>query len=210
MKSTMTTMTATLTVLAVAVAAILAGVKELTDKPIAEARERALTEALEAVLPAFDNIDRSTTPDGFTVYTATSGGRRTGVAVETFSGKGFGGTIRLLAGFDDAGTLRGYRVLEHAETPGLGANMGRWFMAEGTTHNVVGTTGPLAVRADGGDIDAITGATITSRAFMEAVNTARAATGFGEAPADAHSGASEQKHHPAPAAADAQSSEQQQ
>ena len=74
-----------------------------------------------------------------------------------------------MAGFDADGRLTGYRVLSHAETPGLGAKMDTWFQ----TDKVIGTDTDIAVRADGGDIDAITGATITSRAFTDAINRAR-------------------------------------
>ena len=87
------------------------------------------------------------------------------------------GRITILAGFDNAGTLTGYRVLQHQETPGLGAQMDTWFMPDAGHGMVVGSNAPLAVKADGGEIDAITGATITSRAFMEAINKARTAIG---------------------------------
>ena len=70
------------------------------------------------------------------------------------------------------GRVTGFRVLSHSETPGLGAKMGEWFSAEGTSHDVTGHTQPFTLKNHGGDIDAITGATITSQAFMEALNRA--------------------------------------
>ncbi len=159
-----------------AIAALtLAGVKLLTDKPIADAAEQARNEALAAVLPPFDNISAQTTPDGLTVYTATDDDSPSGTAVETFSDNGFGGRITILVGFDISGTICGYRILSHSETPGLGSNMDTWFMAAGTDHNVIGSSDTLKLKADGGEIDAITGATISSRAFIEAVNRARQA-----------------------------------
>ena len=69
---------------------------------------------------------------------------------------------------------RGFRVIEHSETPGLGAKMEDWFSGEPRRSAIVGSRGGgnLKVSADGGSVDAITGATITSRAFVEAVNRA--------------------------------------
>ena len=155
--------------------ALLGAVHAVTEEPIAQAAAKARIEAMESILPAFDNNIVSTVEniDGLDVYTAENGGEMVGKAVETYSDAGFGGRISLLVGFAADGTLTGYSVLSHAETPGLGAKMGEWFSAEGTSHNVIGTGAPIAVKADGGEIDAITGATITSRAFAEAVNRAR-------------------------------------
>lgn len=177
MKSTATTMMACLTGAAIVAGAVLGAVNMLTEKPIAEAARNARRAAMEQVLPAFDNdIDATARHCGdVTLYTATKDGATTGYAVDTYSDNGFSGRISILAGFDTAGHLTGYSVLSHAETPGLGAKMGEWFRAEGTGHNVVGTDAPIAVKADGGHIDAITGATITSRAFAEAINKARKA-----------------------------------
>lgn len=173
MKSTFKTMVISLTSLTLLVGLALAAVKLLTDEPIAKAQEQALNNALQEVLPTFDNIESSQLDDGQTVYTATSNGELIGTAVETYTDEGFGGRISILVGLDKDNTLHGYRVLSHSETPGLGANMDSWFMADGTTHNVVGSNGELHVKPDGGDIDAMTGATITSRAFLGAVNRAR-------------------------------------
>lgn len=161
-------------------AALLLGVvNAATEKPIAESIERTRNEAIAAILPPFDRLESSEAADAdgvmLPVYTAYVGDAAVGTAVESFSDNGFGGRISIIAGFDAAGRLCGYRVLQHAETPGLGANMGKWFMEEGTAHNIIGTDGNLTVKNDGGDIDAITGATITSRAFLQAINSARSA-----------------------------------
>lgn len=179
MKSSLKNMLLSLTGITVIAGAILAAVNISTEKPIAEGAERARNEAIAAILPQFDHLEQTiaTDADGdsLTVYVATLEGTGSGVAVETFSNNGFGGHISIIAGFDNDGHLCGYRVLQHAETPGLGANMDKWFMADGTSHNIIGTDAPLAVKADGGDVDAITGATITSRAFLQAINRARSA-----------------------------------
>lgn len=178
MKSTLRNMLLSLTGVCVITGAALAVVNIVTAEPIAAAAEASRRTAMADILPPFDNDISSTAttgPDGTTLYTALHGQEVAGCAVETFSDAGFGGRIVLLAGFDAHGALTGYRVLSHAETPGLGARMQEWFEAEGTGHDVRGSSGDIAVRADGGDIDAITGATITSRAFTEAINRARRA-----------------------------------
>ncbi len=174
MKSTLLTMTASLCGLSLVVGAALAGVNILTEKPIAEAQAAARRQAIAEVLPQFDNnpAEEAFEQDGLTLFPAEMAGSEVGMAVETYSDNGFSGRFTILAGFDTCGRLTGYRVLSHAETPGLGARMDEWFSEKGTAHDVIGHSQPFGVRADGGDIDAITGATITSRAFMEALNKA--------------------------------------
>lgn len=178
MKSTLRNMVLSLTGLTIIVGGALAAVNLLTAEPIAQSQRRILSDAMQAVLPPFDNDISSgaiATDEGLTLYPATLAGEPAGMAVETFSDNGFSGRFDIIVGFDNTGAVTGYRVLSHAETPGLGAKMDTWFCAEGTSHDIDGTSGMLAVRPDGGDIDAITGATITSRAFLEAVNKAREA-----------------------------------
>ena len=99
--------------------------------------------------------------------------RPLGVAVESTT-MGFGGDLKVLVGFDDSGKVLGYTLLQHAETPGLGAKADKWFL-EGSKGNIVGKCPgdkPLQVTKDGGEVDAITASTITSRAFLLAVNQA--------------------------------------
>ncbi len=174
MKSTLRNMVLSLGGLTAIAAAALAGVNLLTREPIEAARKAALREALEAVLPPFDNdITPDTIAPGIVAYKASLGDDYAGTAVESFSDNGFSGRISVLFGFDAEGAVTGYRVLTHSETPGLGAKATDWFAAEGTGHDIRGSRKPLRVKADGGDIDAITGATITSRAFLEALRSAR-------------------------------------
>jgi len=170
-------MAVSLTVLTVSAAAILGIVKVVSEPQAEVARNDRQRQALVEVLPPFNAIDSgTTTEEGLTIYRATDeSGNAVGTAVRSFSDAGFSGHISLLFGFDAEGVLHGYTVLEHNETPGLGAKMDIWFKAEGTTHDVVGSSAELQVSKDGGDIDAITGATITSRAFLEALNKARKA-----------------------------------
>ena len=116
------------------------------------------------------------TPDGGTLqfYEAKKGGNLVGTAIKTYTTNGFGGKIWLMVGFNPDGTIYNYSVLEHKETPGLGSKMDTWFVkgAKGDiTGKNPGTTG-LQVSKDGGNVDAITAATISSRAFLDAVNRA--------------------------------------
>ncbi len=196
MKSTLRNMTLSLGVLVLASGALLAGVKLLTDKPIAEASERARLAAFSDVLGEFDNNPAEgavTLEDGTTVYPATLAGEAAGGAVEITAQEGFGGPFSLIVGFDAGGAVTGYKILNHAETPGLGAKMDIWFNDPSRPgRSIIGRypggadghsgasqqtdtqpqRGGLAVSKDGGEIDAITGATITSRAFLGAVNSA--------------------------------------
>ena len=178
MKSTLQNMVLSLTGITVIAAAALGFTDMLTAQARAEAQDKALADALGAVLPPFDTqLSCDTLPEGLVVYRTAMQGTPAGTAVKSFSDNGFSGRITVLFGFDGNGTVTGYRVLAHVETPGLGAKAVDWFATAGTTHNVTGTTDPLKVSKDGGDIDAITGATITSRAFLEALHKARTALG---------------------------------
>ncbi len=170
----------TITILA---AAILAAVYSLTEKPISESADRTRQEAIAAVTPEFDNnpvADAvSITPDGeaeaLPFFPGTLGGEFAGAAVQTYSDSGFSDRISLMVGFDAQGNITGYQVLAHTETPGLGAKMDQWFRDPKDSRSVIGlnpATEPLTVKKDGGQVDAITAATITSRAFLEAINRA--------------------------------------
>ena len=111
-----------------------------------------------------------------------------GAAVESTAG-GFGGDLKVLVGFDTDGKILGYTVLQHAETPGLGAKADKWFQKDGKGC-IIGkspATDKLTVKKDGGDIDAITASTITSRAFLLAVT--QACQAYKSVPVDAHTGA---------------------
>ena len=124
---------------------------------------------------------------------AVLAGHEDGLAIEA-AVDGFGGQFRVMVGFDQEGNVLGYEILEHQETPGLGSHMVHWFKnADKPGQNIIGRkAGKLEVSKDGGDVDAITAATISSRAFLKAVNQAYAEH-FG---VEAHTGAS-QLHHEA-------------
>lgn len=164
--------------------ALLAYVNELTKGPIAEANAATLNQALKEVLPAFTNnpvaeCDTLFSDKGgkkvvdFIIYPAKNGDQWVGTAVEAKS-MGFGGELKVLVGFDADGKIYNYSLLSHSETPGLGSKADVWFK-EGNKGSIKGLNPGeqrLIVSKDGGSVDAITASTITSRAFLAAVNAA--------------------------------------
>ena len=172
-----------LTGVAVIMGGILAYVNHLTEGPINDQKAKALADGIKTVM-CVDNLTVNQTdtvqtkgPKGkdvtFIIYqTQDAQGKDLGAAVETIA-NGFGGELKLLVGFAPDGKILGYTLLEHAETPGLGAKADKWFQ-KGEKGDIIGMSPaePLAVSKDGGQVDAITASTITSRAFLFAVNSA--------------------------------------
>lgn len=176
-------------------AALLAWVFLITEAPIKAAMQRKTNTALQQVLPAFDNqpAEETVQADGVTFYIARKDGQIVGFAGEAVSNKGYGGDITVLAGVALDGTVGTVLVTKQTETPGLGTVVcGR--TREKTLSGILSgkketglppnkildqfdgmkaTVGqaPWTVKKDGGDLDAITGATITSRAVGGAVFT---------------------------------------
>jgi electron transport complex protein RnfG len=183
LESSLTNMVLVLTLVAVIMGGILAYVNHLTEGPIAEQKEKALADGIKAVMVCDDlkvaktDVVKQNDAKGkemtFTVYQIQDAqGNDLGAAVESTT-MGFGGDLKVLVGFDTKGTILGYTLLEHAETPGLGAKADQWFQDE-MKGDVVGENPaePLTVSKDGGKVDAITASTITSRAFLLAINNA--------------------------------------
>ncbi|MFW5974645.1 MAG: RnfABCDGE type electron transport complex subunit G [Bacteroidota bacterium] len=169
-----------LTLLMVAAIAGLAlgGVFVVTKEPIAKAKEAKLNQALRQVLPEFDTteVQQLEPEDGtepLTFYSAYKDGELVGTAVETYTNKGYSGRIDVMVGFDSDMTILNTSVLKHAETPGLGDKMSK---EKSDWSDQFKNKNPedfnLSVTKDGGDVDAITAATITSRAFCDAVDRA--------------------------------------
>ncbi|MCC8037358.1 MAG: RnfABCDGE type electron transport complex subunit G [Bacteroidales bacterium] len=165
----------------IVVGAVLAWVYEITEDPIAQVEKQKKVKAIAAVTPPFDNDPMAETVevemDGHTipVHIATQGGKLVGGAVDSYSMNGFSGEIDVIYGFNRDGEITGYQVIKHAETPGLGAKMEQWFRDPQGDRSVIGRnpgTKELTVKKDGGQIDAITAATISSRAFLDALNRA--------------------------------------
>lgn len=179
MKSTFLSIVITLTAVTLAAALALGYVFEWTQKPIAAAQLAKQLKAIEAVVPGYDNnpvaeMYRLPTPDGrdtLDVFPAKKGSELIGVAVRTKSGKGYSGNIWLMVGLNPKGDIINIQVIEHQETPGLGSKMtAATFIGQFIGRNP--GERPVRVKKDGGDIDGITGATISSRAFSEAVQLA--------------------------------------
>ncbi len=180
-ESTFINMVLTLLVVTGIAASALGYVYELTKGPIAEAKAKAQQEAITKVLPEFDELGESfktvaAGEDSLEFFPAFKNGELVGTAIKTYTKKGFSGFISIMAGIDKSGNFSGYEVLEHAETPGLGSKMGVWFKnTEKPKQNIIGKspkTSKFTVSKDGGDIDAITASTISSRAFLDAMTRA--------------------------------------
>lgn len=205
MKSTLFNMVAVLFCITLISSAGVGLVNMITVEPIAEAKQKAVNDAVLAVLPAFDNkeITEYVINDmPIKVYTATAEAKTVGYAVETMTKKGFNGVVKLMVGFAPTGEVLNVNVIQQAETPGLGTKM----CDEGNPliQSIKGqdlkqkklVDGMLAVTKDGGDVDALTAATISSRAYVDAVNRAYMAymaVVTGTEPVDVATGASKVK-----------------
>ena len=200
LESSLTNMVLVLTGVAVVMGGILAYVNHLTEGPIAEQKKLTLAQGIKTVMVSdnvvvADPVEVKQNVDGkeltYIIYQVqNTEGQDLGAAVESTT-MGFGGDLKVLVGFNPDGQILGYTLLEHAETPGLGAKADQWFQ-KGQKGDIIGKDPkePLTVSKDGGQVDAITASTITSRAFLKAVNQAYNA--YKVTPTDAESGASKQ------------------
>ncbi|MGL4765195.1 MAG: electron transport complex subunit RsxG [Aeromonas sp.] len=159
---------------------------ELTKNKIAHQQQLEKLQTLEALLPA-DSYDNdlvtscklvtsrkylgSDQPQA--LYTASKNGVVTGYALEAIAPDGYSGAIRIVAGFDAKGTVSAVRVLAHKETPGLGDKIelkkSNWINSFTGKSLTADNESEWAVKKDGGEFDAFTGATITPRAVVKAV-----------------------------------------
>jgi electron transport complex protein RnfG len=178
-ESTFLSMVATLFGVTLVAAGLLGSVYALTKEPIRLAELKKKNEAIQVVVPGFDNEPSQEVEsmfvdgDSIYLYTARQGEEILGTAVETFTNLGFSGQFKLMVGFAPDGTIIDIAVIKHAETPGLGDKMEKGksdfslqFMGKHPDNF------KLAVKKDRGDVDAITASTITSRAYCDAVNRA--------------------------------------
>ena len=160
----------TLLLITAAVAAALAGVNAITAPRIAETTAQKTRDAIETVLPGGgEPVESFTDPTGLVsrVYASDAG-----YAVEV-KPNGFGGTITMMVGIDKSGAVLGIRIISHSETASLGA-VAAADTSAGTAFRdqFLGACGSVSVAKDGGQIDAVTGATVTSRAVCAGVNAA--------------------------------------
>ena len=164
-----------LTLISFGAAACLAFVYEMTKKPIEISNLNKKLNAIKQVVPEFNNnpndeMYRLPTGEGdsLDIYPAKKDNEIVGYAVNTSTNSGFSGNITLMAGFSPDGSIINISVLSQKETPGLGTKMSEpAFKDQFTGKNP--SEFPLKVKKDGGQVDAITAATISSRAFCEAV-----------------------------------------
>ena len=185
LESSLLNMVLVLTGVAVIMGGILAYVNHLTSGPINEQKEKALADGIKTVMVCEDltvaKTDTVKQNDAkgkeltYIIYQAQDkDGKDLGAAVESTTG-GLGGDLRVLVGFDPEGKILGYTLLEHAETPGPGAKADKWFQ-KGEKGDIIDKnpgTDKLGVTKGGeGEIEAITASTITSRAFLLAINNA--------------------------------------
>lgn len=175
-ESTFINMVVVLFVVTAVAGLALGSVYNFTKEPIAIAKQKKLNDAIKAVLPEFDTIQEKMVQeangsDSLQFYIASKNGVVIGTAVNTYTMKGFSGLVKLMVGFLPDGKIQNISVLEHKETPGLGTKMStpkfkdQFMGKDPANYN-------LKVKKDKGDVDAITAATISSRAFLDAVQRA--------------------------------------
>lgn len=211
--STFPNMVLSLCVITIIAGALLGWIYDLTKEPIAQQAKEQQVQAIADVAPEFNNdieadsVGVNIGEVHYIVYPAKENGELKGAAVQGFTLNGFAGEVRVMVGFDLDGTIRNYAVLQQGETPGLGTKMVTWFRDPTGARSVIGRNPAqtsMYVTKDTeqkGEVDAITAATISSRAFLEVIRGCYAAyqTYLGDNSAaeahDASTGASKQKHH---------------
>lgn len=175
MKSSLKNMVVVLGCITLVASLCVGLVNKITFEPIEKAKAENIQTALKNVLPEFDaSEEEAMTVDELPVivHTAKAGDQVVGYAVETMTTKGFSGVFRLMVGFRASGEVYNINVLEHSETPGLGSKMGdegNSLLTSFKDKNPANMKQPLAVVKDGGDVQALTAATISSRAYVDAV-----------------------------------------
>jgi len=191
--STLKNMVLSLFFICSVMAGVLAIVYGATKAPIDNTEKKKVNDAIGMVVPAFDNNPGKEMykiavegGDSLAFYPAKKDGELVGTAVSTYTKKAFAGTFTVMVGFLPDGTINNSIVLAASETPGLGSKM-----TEAKFHNQFNGKNPnkfkLQVKKDGGDVDAITAATISSRAYCDAL--AKAYNAFTNNLTDSESGA---------------------
>lgn len=176
----------TLAIFALVCTAVVALTHRLTQSTIIEQEQAQLLKVLDELLPEsnhdeplFDHCVMVTNPqflgsnNALPVFTAIKEGQPQGYAIEAIAPDGYSGDIKLIVGVKTDGTLNGVRVLNHNETPGLGDKIelkrSAWILSFNGKSMTDEKDTRWAVRNDGGQFDAFTGATITPRAVVKAV-----------------------------------------
>jgi len=158
---------------------VLAVVYSVTKEPILASQKAKINNAIKMVIPEFESIKDTTVlpetgKDSIRIHSLLKGEESTGYAIETYTDNGFSGRFTLMVGFTPDGSISNIEVLEHKETPGLGTKMALpAFKDQFKGLKLADLPGEqLKVKKDGGTVDAITAATISSRGFCDAVNRA--------------------------------------
>lgn len=177
-ESTFKNMLLSLTLIALGASIALGFVYEYTKGPIELSNRNRQLEAIRQVVPEFNNNPAddmyklpSDNGDSLEIYPSKIDNKITGYAVKTYSDKGYSGTIFLMVGFKPDRTINNISVLDQKETPGLGTKMKDSKFKE-QFNGKDPSLFKLKVKKDGGQVDAITAATISSRAFCDAVSKA--------------------------------------
>lgn len=164
----------------------LSAVYSVTKEPIAASQKAKINNAIKLVIPEFDAIKDTvfmpeTGPDSIRAHRLLKGAESSGVAVQTYTDEGFSGRFTLMVGFNPDGSISNVEVLDHKETPGLGTKMALPAFKDQFKGIKISDLpgGKIRVKKDGGTVDAITAATISSRAFCDAVNRADAINKIG-------------------------------
>ncbi len=158
-----------LTIISAVCAGVLASVNAVTKEAILKIREQQTLDAAAAVMPSgVEKVE----PKGDGIFVGKdAAGKAIGYAVKGVSPAGYGGDIVLMVGLTPDFKIVTYKKLEAAETPGLGSNLtSPGFMGQ---FSGMDASSPLSVKKDGGEVEAITSATITSRAVCGAINDAK-------------------------------------
>ena len=178
-ESTFLSMTITLFVITMVAGLSLGYVNDLTVGPKAAARLAKKVNALKQVMVEFNNnpveevlmIKSEKAKDSIEVYTGKMDSIPIGTAVVGSTEKGYSGLIKIMVGFEPNGNIKNIVVLEQKETPGLGTKMkDDKFVRQFRGKNP--SSFDMRPTKDGGKVDALTGATITTRAFGEAAQLA--------------------------------------
>jgi electron transport complex protein RnfG len=198
LKSSLKNMVLSLFLISAVMSAALALVHQVTLEPIKLAESKKVNDAITKVVPAFDNdpgADMYFLPlegenDSLMVYPATKDGKVVGTAISTYTNSGFSGNFKVMVGFLPDGTIYNSIVMIHKETPGLGTKM-----SDAKFHDQFNGKHPtefnLKVKKDGGEVDAISAATITSRAYCDALS--RAYSAYTKNSLDSQTGATQEK-----------------
>lgn len=184
MESSLKNMVLSLTLISLGASAALGFVYEITKGPIEISALNKKLDAIKQVVPAFTNDPNAEMfmlptgeGDSLEVYPAKKGDEIVGYAIKSYTNDGFSGYIGFMVGFNPEGVIYNINVIDQKETPGLGTKM----VPEGTSDKPEfkdqfkgkdPADFSLKVKKDGGAVDAITAATISSRAFCDGIRRA--------------------------------------